>query len=341
VAGPTAIARSAAKLEQTHISNGNTLILRFQPQSMQPDKLRDLIKTYFELGGMQLQFNMVDSKTLLDAQANPEKYKDLVVRIAGYSVLFTSLSKKAQDEIISRTVCTFWKLRTVPAPRLEERGIVWEGSMFLNRHDAALRLAERLKGHGYQNPLILGIPRGGVVIASVLAHELKGELDIILTRKLPTPGSPELAMGSIDENGNVHLNTSLIHTLGIGGEIIEQERVRQLGVIRTRAEAYRRIRQKIPLDGRTVIITDDGIATGATMKAALQSARAQGPKRLVAALPVGPPEQVAEMKLLTDETVCLLTPVDFMAVGQFYESFDQVDDKDVERILLDSAGTPG
>ena len=106
VAGPTAIARSAAKLRQTDISNGNTLILRFQPQSVQPAKLRDLIKTYFELGGMQLQFNMVDTKTLLDAQVHPEKYRDLVVRIAGYSVLFTSLSKKAQDEIISRTVCS-------------------------------------------------------------------------------------------------------------------------------------------------------------------------------------------------------------------------------------------
>lgn len=106
LSGPTAIARSAAKLGQTAISNGNTLILRFQPQSAQPARLRDLIRTYFELGGMQLQFNMVDTQTLLDAQAHPEKHRDLVVRIAGYSVLFTSLSKKAQDEIISRTACT-------------------------------------------------------------------------------------------------------------------------------------------------------------------------------------------------------------------------------------------
>jgi formate C-acetyltransferase len=106
LAGPTAIVKSASKLGQTEISNGNTLILRFQPSSAQPDKLRSLIKTYFDLGGMQLQFNMVDSETLLDAQAHPEKYRDLVVRIAGYSVLFTNLSKKAQDEIISRTQCS-------------------------------------------------------------------------------------------------------------------------------------------------------------------------------------------------------------------------------------------
>ncbi len=104
VAGPTAIVRSSAKLGQTNISNGNTLILRFQPNNVNPAKLCSLIKTYFELGGMQLQFNMVDTETLLDAQAHPEKHRDLVVRIAGYSVLFTNLSRKAQDEIISRTV---------------------------------------------------------------------------------------------------------------------------------------------------------------------------------------------------------------------------------------------
>jgi len=101
--GPTAIARSASKLGQTNISNGNTLILRFHPDSLEADKLRSLIRTYFELGGMQLQFNMVDTETLRDAQANPDKHRDLVVRIAGYSVLFTNLSKQAQDEIISRS----------------------------------------------------------------------------------------------------------------------------------------------------------------------------------------------------------------------------------------------
>ncbi|MBI4831548.1 MAG: hypothetical protein HY801_08330 [Candidatus Lindowbacteria bacterium] len=104
--GPTSIARSAAKLGQTEVSNGNTLILRFHPRSVEPPKLMALIRTYFALGGMQVQFNMVDTETLLDAQAHPEKHRDLIVRIAGYSVLFTSLSKKAQDEIISRTVCS-------------------------------------------------------------------------------------------------------------------------------------------------------------------------------------------------------------------------------------------
>jgi formate C-acetyltransferase len=101
--GPTAIAGSAAKLGQDKITNGNTLILRFHPDGVEPGKLRSLIQTYFNLGGMQLQFNMVDTDTLLDAQANPDKHRDLVVRIAGYSVLFSNLSKQAQDEIISRS----------------------------------------------------------------------------------------------------------------------------------------------------------------------------------------------------------------------------------------------
>ena len=212
--------------------------------------------------------------------------------------------------------------------------------MFINRQDAALQLAQRLKKYEYRNTVVLGIPRGGVVVASVLAHELKGDLDIILTRKLRTPGNPELAMGSVDESGNLHLNLPLITMLGITDDIIEEEKAQQLEVIRARSTAYRRIRQKIPMEGRIVIVTDDGIATGATMRAALHSARAQNPKKLVAALPVGPPEQVAELEPLADEMVCLATPADFMAVGQFYESFEQVEDETVERILNEFARTP-
>lgn len=107
ICGPTAIVRSAAKLQQTLASNGNTLILRFEPKSLPVERLSDLVRAYFSLGGMQLQFNMVDTQTLLDAQAHPDRHRDLVIRIAGYSVLFTNLSKKAQDEIISRTTCSF------------------------------------------------------------------------------------------------------------------------------------------------------------------------------------------------------------------------------------------
>ncbi|UCD57525.1 MAG: phosphoribosyltransferase [Candidatus Hydrogenedentota bacterium] len=209
--------------------------------------------------------------------------------------------------------------------------------MFRDRHDAALRLAESLKKYKGQNPLILGIPRGGVVIGSVLARELHGDLDIILTCKLRAPGNPELAMGSIDENGSSYLNKSIVDVLQISDETIEEERNRQLAVIRRRAESYRHICPKKPLENRIVIITDDGIATGATMRAAIQSAWAAQPKRLVVALPVGPPGQVAELEPDVDEMVCIDLPPNFMAVGQFYESFDQVEDEHVVEILINLA----
>ncbi|RJP67526.1 MAG: phosphoribosyltransferase [Candidatus Abyssobacteria bacterium SURF_17] len=210
--------------------------------------------------------------------------------------------------------------------------------MFRDRQDAALQLAQRLTKYKGQKPLVLGIPRGGIAVAATLARELGGELDIILTRKLRTPGNPELAMGSIDESGNVYLNESVVNALRIPEQMIEEERERQVAMIRARAESYRRIRPKIPLEGRIAILTDDGIATGSTMRAAIQVAKAAKPQKLLVALPVGPPEQVAELEPEVDEMVCLYAPPDFMAVGQFYESFGQLEDEDVERILRDSMG---
>ena len=217
--------------------------------------------------------------------------------------------------------------------------------MFRDREDAAQRLVERLQGYAGQNPLVLGIPRGGVVIASILARALKGDFDVVLTRKLGAPGNPELAMGAIDESGNIHLNLSIVSILKITEEMIEQERQAQLELIKRRAESYRRIYPKIPLEGRIVIITDDGIATGATMKAAIDTAKAarvadpSALGKLVVALPVGPPDRVGELEEDVDDMVCLLTPPGFQAVGQFYDSFLQVEDEDVERILGDFART--
>jgi len=212
--------------------------------------------------------------------------------------------------------------------------------MFQDRTDAATRLAEKLQKYKGQKPLILGIPRGGVVIGSVLARELEGDLDVILTRKLRTPGRPELAMGSVDEKGDAYLNESVVKLLQIREETIEEEKTRQMAIIASRAESYRRIYPKIPLEGRIVIVTDDGIATGATMKVAIRIARAAGPEKLVVALPVGPPEQVAQLAPDTDEMVCIYQPPDFMAVGQFYQLFEQVEDEEVERILADFARNP-
>jgi predicted phosphoribosyltransferase len=212
--------------------------------------------------------------------------------------------------------------------------------MFRDRHDAAEQLAARLGKYRDQNPLVLGIPRGGVVIGSILARALNGELDIVLTRKLRAPGNLELAMGAIDERGTVYLNSPVVDFLRVTDEIIEEETALQLHTIRSRAEAYRRIHPKIPLEGRVVILTDDGMATGATMRTAVQMARAAGPQRLVVALPVGPPESVTDIEREVDEMVCLCTPADFTAVGQFYLSFDQVEDDEVERILSEFGRTP-
>jgi predicted phosphoribosyltransferase len=211
--------------------------------------------------------------------------------------------------------------------------------MFRDRNDAALKLAERLQDYKGKNPLVLGIPRGGVVIASILARELAGQIDVILTRKLGSPVSPELAMGAVDENGNIQLNLSIISALGVSKEMIEQERQAQLTLIKSRAEAYRRIYPKVSLEGRVVIITDDGIATGATMKAAIETVKAENPQKLIVALPVGPPETIEELDTTVDEVICLMAPSDFKAVGQFYLSFDQVEDNDVEKILHEFAKT--
>lgn len=205
--------------------------------------------------------------------------------------------------------------------------------MFRDRTDAARQLAAHLEKYKGKSPLVLGVPRGGVVVAAILARELDGDLDVILTRKLRSPGNPELAMGSIDENGDIYLNESVVSVLRVGKETIEEERRQQLAVIRTRAECYRRIYPKIPLESRRVIITDDGIATGATMRVAIQSVRAARPKSVAVALPVGPPDSVMELEGMVDEVVCLYRPFDFMAVGQFYTMFDQVEDRDVEDIL--------
>jgi len=213
--------------------------------------------------------------------------------------------------------------------------------MFRDRYDAAEKLAQRLEDYKGANPLVLGIPRGGVVVASVLARELGGQLDVILARKLGAPGNPELAMGSIDESGNIHLNISVIAALGITKERIEEERQAQMAVIKSRAETYRSIYPKIPLEGRIVIITDDGIATGATMVAAINAAKTEHPEKLVLALPVGPPDRIAEMKEEVDEMACLTAPPGFQAVGQFYNVFNQVEDDEVEKILRKFAESRG
>lgn len=212
--------------------------------------------------------------------------------------------------------------------------------MFRDREDAARQLARRLKGRPFEDPLILAIPRGGVVTGAVLARELGAELDVVLSRKLRAPDQPELAVGAVAEDGHVYLNEEARALLGLTDEYLAEERRHQLGEIARRKALVRNVRAQATVAGRSVIVTDDGIATGSTMIAALNVARAQGPRELIVAVPVASPDRLAQVRRHCDETVCLLTPVDFWAIGQFYEDFAPVEDSEVVELLRAAAAVP-
>ncbi len=212
--------------------------------------------------------------------------------------------------------------------------IVSRGSeAFRDRTEAGQALAHELRELRGQRPVVLGIPRGGILVARELATALDGQLDIVLARKLRTPGQSELAMGSVSEGGRVFLNDMVVGELDVPPALIEHERVRQLDEIGRRRDAVRKVRAKVGLLGRLVIVTDDGLATGATAQAAIWAARQERPLRLVAAFPVGPEHTVYKLAEDVDEIVCLRVPSIFYAVGQFYMRFEAVEDEDVLRVL--------
>jgi putative phosphoribosyl transferase len=207
---------------------------------------------------------------------------------------------------------------------------------FESRIDAARRLAKALAHYRGSNPLVLAIPRGAVPMGRVLAEELEGELDVVLVRKLRSPVSPEFAVGSIDETGWVYVAEHAARA-GADHAYLEQEKRLQLDVLRTRRAQYTPTRPPIDAKGRIAIVVDDGLATGATMIAALHAARAKQPARLVCAVPVAAPDSLEKVRPYADEVVCLDTPQDFFAVGQFYGEFRQVDDEEVVALLAADA----
>lgn len=208
--------------------------------------------------------------------------------------------------------------------------------MFNDRHDAARQLAEKLKQYRGKNPLVLAIPRGAVPMAKVIAEALGGSFDVVLVRKLRAPYQPELAIGSIDESGWAYIAPHAAST-GAGKEYIEAEKQMQMETIRKRRNQYTPIRPPIDPSGRIVIVIDDGLATGATMISALHGLRVKNPAKLICAIPVAPPETLKKIAAMADEVVCLEAPEYFMAVGQFYRNFSQVEDEDVIEILRHSA----
>lgn len=208
--------------------------------------------------------------------------------------------------------------------------------VFHDRKDAARQLAEKLKGREFSNPLVLGIPRGGVVTGATLARELGADLDVALSRKLRHPAQPELAIGAISEDGAMFLKERFRDS-DLDEAYLQQEREQRMGELEQRRKKYRDVRPAAEITGRTVILTDDGIATGSTMLAALRLVKAKQPHETIVAVPVAPPSRFEEMRQECDEAIALLLPEDFMAIGQFYENFEQVDDEQVCNILREFA----
>ncbi|MFZ3123570.1 MAG: phosphoribosyltransferase family protein [Acidovorax sp.] len=204
--------------------------------------------------------------------------------------------------------------------------------MFKDRDDAALQLADRLKSYSAQHPLVLAIPRGAVPIGKIVARQIGGDLDVVLVRKLRAPFDPEVAIGSVAESGWTYI-APYAAAVGADQDYIAAEKQKQLATIHSRRVQYTPIRAPIDPQGRVVIVVDDGLATGATMISALHSLRQHQPSKLICAVPVASPEALEKIRPMADEVVCLHTPANFQAVGQFYRHFPQVDDDEVIALL--------
>jgi putative phosphoribosyl transferase len=209
--------------------------------------------------------------------------------------------------------------------------------MFRNREDAGHRLVDAMKNRKLHNPLVLAIPRGGLPVGAVLAQGLEAELDIVLSRKLPAPGQPELAVGAISEDGQVYLNDDARGLVAELDDYLVSECRHQMAEIARRKKLFRQVKPPARIAGRSVILTDDGIATGSTMIAALQTVKSQKPNEIIVAVPVASSDRLKEVSKLCDETVCLLVPEDFMSVGQFYRDFTQVEDREAIRLLQENS----
>ncbi|HEX6319493.1 MAG TPA: phosphoribosyltransferase family protein [Burkholderiales bacterium] len=206
------------------------------------------------------------------------------------------------------------------------------GRIFDSRLDAGRRLAQALAAYRGRNPLVLCIPRGAVEMGAAIANELEGELDVVLVKKLRAPGSPEFAVGAVDETGWTYVAE---HAAMAGADeaYLAKEKSAQLELLRLRRAQYTPARSPADPAGRIAIVVDDGIATGASMITALHAVRARKPGRLVCAVPVAAPDSLENIQPYADEVVCLEAPEDFRAVGQFYRDFQQVEDEEVVALL--------
>ena len=205
--------------------------------------------------------------------------------------------------------------------------------IFRDRRDAGRRLARRLLKYKDQETIVLGVPRGGIVVADEVANALGAPLDVILARKIGAPQNEELAIGAVATDGSVLMDESLVSCLSVPPLYVQIEAGRQRKEIDRRLKEYRGARPLPDLRNRTVLVIDDGVATGMTMKAVLTALLPQKPRRVVLALPVAPVSAVTELKTYVDDLVVLDTPEPFNYVGQWYASFEQTTDEEVMSIL--------
>ena len=207
------------------------------------------------------------------------------------------------------------------------------GRIYEDRDDAGRKLADALAGRAEGHPLVLAIPRGGIPVAAAVARRLDADLDVVVVRKIGAPFQPELAMGAVTSTGLVVLNEDLIRQTGVDPGAIRSETERERGEAQAREARLREGRPRIDRHGRAVILVDDGLATGATMRAALRSVRAEHPSEVVVAVPVGSVEACADLREEGAEVVCLNTPEPFFAIGGYYARFEQVSDEEAVRLL--------
>jgi len=206
--------------------------------------------------------------------------------------------------------------------------------LYRDRTEAGQILARRLRNLALDsNPLVLALPRGGVPVAFEIAQALHADLDIFLVRKIGVPGQEELAMGAIASGGTRVLNESLIRQMGISPAVIERVTAHEVKEIERRERLYRGGRPALPAKGRTVILVDDGLATGASMLAAVRAVQAQEPQRMIVAVPIASRQACEEFRQYVDDVICAETPEPFYAVGAWYEDFSQISDAEVQRLL--------
>ena len=209
---------------------------------------------------------------------------------------------------------------------------------FANRTEAGRLLAEELKTYASQNDVVvLGLPRGGVPVAYEVAKRLHAPLDVFIVRKLGVPGFEELAAGAIASGGVRVLNEDVVRAISYAAEAIEAVTAKETAELQRREQIYRGGRPAPELSGKTVILVDDGVATGATMRAAVKALRDRSVAKIVVAVPVGPPDTCEELGQQADEAICLSTPPFFQAVGQYYEDFSQTSDNEVRELLTKAA----